>query len=139
MGEQSKGALLFMSVKLTPHSGERIRRLESENQRLHDTMQVCMEELATVSRAHLQVRTADFTFGFVANVIQVGEVSLRKQPSFRWAPQGRPAQSPTRPTPDPVHESPRQSPRLPEADPTVGLPLMVACAQSNMLYTDTFS
>ncbi|KAB5594827.1 hypothetical protein CTheo_1806 [Ceratobasidium theobromae] len=81
---------------------ERIRRLESENQRLHDTMQVCMEELATVSRAHLQV----------------GEVSLRKQPSFRWAPQGRPAQSPTRPTPDPVHESPRQSPRLPEADPT---------------------
>ncbi|CAE7053267.1 unnamed protein product [Rhizoctonia solani] len=79
---------------------ERIRRLESENQRLQDTMQVCMEELATVSRAHLQ-----------------GEVPLRKQPSFRWAPQGRPAQSPTRPTPEPVHESPRHSPRIPEADP----------------------
>ncbi|CAE6440295.1 hypothetical protein ACGC1H_003573 [Rhizoctonia solani] len=80
---------------------ERIRRLESENQRLQDTMQVCMEELATVSRAHLQT----------------GEVPLRKQPSFRWAPQSRLAQSPTRPTPEPVHESPRHSPRLPEADP----------------------
>ncbi|CUA78048.1 hypothetical protein RSOLAG22IIIB_02663 [Rhizoctonia solani] len=80
---------------------ERIRRLESENQRLHDTMQVCMEELATVSRANLQT----------------GEISLRKQPSFRWAPQGRPSQSPTRPTPEPVHESPRHSPRIPEADP----------------------
>ncbi|CAE6413118.1 unnamed protein product [Rhizoctonia solani] len=80
---------------------ERIRRLESENQRLQDTMQVCMEELATVSRAHLQA----------------GEISIRKQPSFRWAPQARPAQSPTRPTPEPVHESPRHSPRIPEADP----------------------
>ncbi|CEL61728.1 hypothetical protein RSOLAG1IB_04478 [Rhizoctonia solani AG-1 IB] len=81
--------------------GERIRRLESENQRLQDTMQVCMEELATVSRAHLQA----------------GEISLRKQPSFRWAPQGRLAQSPTRPTPEPVQESPRHSPRIAEADP----------------------
>ncbi|KAG9125794.1 Adaptor for signal transduction [Ceratobasidium sp. 392] len=78
---------------------ERIRRLEQENQRLLDTMQVCMEELATVSRAQLQ-----------------GEVSLRKQPSFRWAPQTRLAHSPTRPTPEPVHESPRQSPHILEAD-----------------------
>ncbi|KAG8767312.1 Adaptor for signal transduction, partial [Ceratobasidium sp. 428] len=84
---------------LMGEQGERIRRLEQENQRLLDTMQVCMEELATVSRAQLQ-----------------GEVSLRKQPSFRWAPQGRIAHSPTRPTPEPVQESPRQSPHILEAD-----------------------
>ncbi|KAF8605929.1 hypothetical protein BDV93DRAFT_521272 [Ceratobasidium sp. AG-I] len=79
---------------------ERIRRLELENQRLLDTMQVCMEELATVSRATLQG----------------GEVSLRKQPSFRWAPQGHASQSPTRPTPEPVHDSPRQSPHIADTD-----------------------
>lgn len=43
-------------------------------------------------------------------------MSLRKQPSFRWAPQGHAAQSPTRPTPEPVHDSPRQSPHITDAD-----------------------
>ncbi|CAE6455355.1 unnamed protein product [Rhizoctonia solani] len=95
---------------------ERIRRLESENQRLQDTMQVCMEELATVSRAHLQVRSIAGV-SMSGSQEQTGEMSLRKQPSFRWAPQGRPAQSPTRPTPEPVQESPRHSPRISEADP----------------------
>ncbi|KAG8748346.1 Adaptor for signal transduction [Ceratobasidium sp. 414] len=99
MGEQGGCATCVVFYRLTSSIGERIRRLEQENQRLLDTMQVCMEELATVSRAQLQ-----------------GEVSLRKQPSFRWAPQGRVAQSPTRPTPEPVHESPRQSPHILEAD-----------------------
>ncbi|QRV88982.1 VTS1 RNA-binding family SAM domain protein [Ceratobasidium sp. AG-Ba] len=83
---------------------ERIKRLEQENQRLSETMNVCMEELATVSRPQLQ-----------------GEVSLRKQPSLRWTPQSRIAQSPTRPTPEPVHESPRQSPHILEADLAVAM------------------
>ena len=43
-------------------------------------------------------------------------MSLRKQPSFRWAPQGHAAQSPTRPTPEPVHDSPRQSPHIADTD-----------------------
>jgi hypothetical protein len=103
---------------------ERIRRLELENQRLLDTMQVCMEELATVSRAQLQVRMTPSTLIWWLTVSQGGEISLRKQPSFRWAPQGRAAQSPTRPTPEPVQESPRQSPHILEADLAVKTPLV---------------
>jgi hypothetical protein len=55
-------------------------------------------------------------FSVHVSIVFLQESSLRKQPSFRWANYDSPVKSPTRPAPDPPHESPKTSPHRPEHD-----------------------
>ncbi|KZS94608.1 hypothetical protein SISNIDRAFT_453555 [Sistotremastrum niveocremeum HHB9708] len=88
--------------ELVKEQGDRLSQIEQDNRRLQERLQVCLEELGTLSRTTNRSASDE-------------ERTLKKQPSMKWAPITKPTNSPTRPVPDGVaSDSPHASPQQAE-------------------------
>lgn len=122
---------------LTPNLGDRLHQVEQDNRRLQERLQVCLEELGTLSRGTgRSASVLAFPYCRQSNPLihssKDEERTLKKQPSMKWAPITKPTNSPTRPVPDGVaSDSPHASPQQAEHEIPVRISLFLRCLSSD--------
>ncbi|TCD67590.1 Protein ste50 [Steccherinum ochraceum] len=85
---------------LMKDQADRLRQLEEENRRLHDSMSSCLEDISSLRASQVRPTEAESS-------------PVTRQSSFKWASFVKPSRSPTKPIPE-VVTSPQPSPQRTE-------------------------